>query len=291
MIIKTTKEISLIDLLMAEFVTGTKSGIKRMILNGNILLNGHVITRPVEVIKQGDVVEYKKYKALPNTWKAPFPVLFEDDVILVVEKPAGILTHAERGAEGTSLYKEMLEYIKERSKGNERIYVVHRLDREVSGIILFAKSELIQQQVKENWRETKKRYYALIHGRPKKGKDTLTSWLMEGRDQRVHSVREQDGAKQAITHYEVIKELPAHTLLEVTLETGRKNQIRVHLSEMGCPVVGDWRYGSKDRVKRRIRLHAFYFSMNHPVTGALLEFKSRLPRGFLTLLDKEEKYK
>ena len=291
MIIKATKEISLLELLLAEFGTATKSGVKRLILNGNILLNGHVITRPVEVIKPGDIVEYKKYKAQPHTWNAPFPVLFEDDVILVVEKPAGILTHAERGTEGTSLYKEILEYIKERSKGTERIYVVHRLDREVSGIILFAKSEAIQDQIKENWRETKKKYYALVHGKPKNAKDTITSWLMEGRDLRVHSVREQEGAKQAITHYEVIKELPAHTLLEVTLETGRKNQIRVHLSEMGCPVVGDWRYGSKDRVKRRIRLHAYYFSLNHPLTGAFMEIKSRIPRGFLTLLDKEEKYK
>jgi 23S rRNA pseudouridine1911/1915/1917 synthase len=250
-----------------------------------------VNTKPVTIVKPGDLVEYKKYKAQPNTWKAPFPVLFEDDVILVVEKPAGILTHAERGAEGTSLYKEMLEFIKDRSKGNERIFVVHRLDREVSGIILFAKSEEIQDIIKEHWRETRKKYYALVHGRPKNDKDTITSWLMEGRDQRVHSVREQEGAKQAITHFEIIKILPAHTLLEVTLETGRKNQIRVHLSEMGCPVVGDWRYGSKDRVKRRIRLHAFYFSMNHPVTGNFIEFISRMPRGFLTLLDKEEKYK
>ena len=291
MIIKATKEITLMGLLMNEFGTATKSGVKRLILNRNIFLNSQVITRPDAVVKSGDVVEYKKYKAQPNTWNAPFPVLFEDEVIMVVEKPAGILTHAEKGTAGTSLYKEMLEYIKERSKGNERIYVVHRLDREVSGIILFAKSEVIQEQIKDQWRETKKKYYALIHGKPGKDKGTIISWLMEGRDLRVHSVREQEGAKQAITHYEVIKELPANTLLEITLETGRKNQIRVHLSEMGCPVVGDWRYGAKDKVKRRMRLHAFYFSMNHPVTGAFMEFKSRMPKGFLSLLDKEEKYK
>ncbi len=291
MIIKATKESTLIELLLEEFGTATKSGVKRMILNGNILVNDHVVTRPVEIVKPGDKVEYKKFKALPNTWKSPYPVLFEDDVILVVEKPAGILTHAEKGTEGTSLYKEMLEFVKERSKGNERIYVVHRLDREVSGIILFAKTEPIQEEIKDHWRETKKKYYALVHGKPPKEKDTITNWLMEGRDLRVHSVREQEGAKQAISHYEVIKEMPAHTLLEVTLETGRKNQIRVHLSEMRCPVVGDWRYGSKDRVKRRIRLHAYYFSMNHPVTGEFMEFKSRMPRGFLTLLDREERYK
>jgi len=291
MIIKVKNEIHLISLLLEEFGTATRSGVKRLILNRNILVNGTVVTNPVMDIKPGDVVEYKKYKAQPNTENAPFPVLYEDDVILVTEKPAGILTHAEKGTAGTSLYKEMLEFIKERSKGKERIFVVHRLDREVSGIVLFAKDEEIQQQIKDNWKQTKKKYYALVHGKPEEMKGTLTSWLMEGANQRVRSVREQDGAKLAVTHYEVIRELPEQTLLDVTLETGRKNQIRVQFSEMGCPVVGDWRYGSKDPVKRRIRLHAYFFSMTHPVSGEVLEFNSRLPKGFLTLGDKEETYK
>lgn len=291
MIIHSSKEIFLIDLLLEEFGTASRSGVKRLILNGNILVNGKTVTRPVELVHPGDTVEYRKYKAKPETWNSPFPVLYEDEALLIVDKPAGILTHAEKGATGTSLYKEMLEYIKERSKGKERIYVVHRLDREVSGIVVFAKSEDAQQKIKDEWRDTEKKYYALVHGKPESPEGTIQNWLMEGRDQRVRVVRQQEGAKQAVTHYRILKEFPEQTLLEVILETGRKNQIRVHLAEMGCPVVGDWRYGSKDPVKRRIRLHAFYFSIIHPVTGTRIEAESRMPRGFLTLGPKEEKYK
>ena len=289
--IKATKETTLSDLLLEEFKTASRSMVKKIILHGSVTVNRKQINIPGTLLQPGDIVEYIKYKAQPGSTNAPFPVIFEDESLLVVDKPAGILTHAEKGTTGTSLYKEMLEYIKERSKGKERIYVVHRLDREVSGIVLFTKNEQVQERVKANWRETTKRYWALVHGSPEKEEGTLESWLVEGRDQKMFSVKQNEDAKQAITHYKTSKKLGDLTLLDVELETGRKNQIRVQLSEIGCPVVGDWRYGSKDNVKRRIRLHAYYFSMNHPVSGQFLEFSSRMPKGFMTLGEKEEKYK
>ncbi len=289
--IKATTTSTLSDLLVREFKTASKSMVKKIVLHGSVTVNGEKVLIPGTMLQPGDVVEYIKFKAQPGSSNAPFPVLFEDPSILVVEKPAGILTHAEKGTTGTSLYKEMLEYIKDRSKGKERIFVVHRLDREVSGIVLFAKSEDVQEKIKTGWRQTTKRYWALVHGAPEKEEGTLESWLMEGRDQKMISVKQNEDAKHAITHYKTDKKLGNLTLLDVELETGRKNQIRVQLSEIGCPVVGDWRYGSKDNVKRRIRLHAYYFSMNHPLTGEFLEFTSRMPRGFMTLGEKEEKYK
>jgi 23S rRNA pseudouridine1911/1915/1917 synthase len=289
--VKVTKESTLSTLLLEEFKTASRSMVKKIILHGSVTVNGKKINIPGTLLKPGDIVEYIKFKAQPGSSNAPFPVIFEDESLLVVEKPAGILTHAEKGTMGTSLYKEMLEYIKERSKGKERIYVVHRLDREVSGIVLFAKSEQLQEKIKADWRKTTKRYWALVHGSPKEETGTLESWLIEGRDQKMISVKQNEDAKQAITHYKTSKKLGGLTLLDVELETGRKNQIRVQLSEIGCPVVGDWRYGSKDNVKRRIRLHAYYFNMNHPVTGQLIEFTSRMPKGFMTLGEKEEKYK
>lgn len=289
--IKVTKEITVSELLLQEFKTASRSMVKKIILHGLVSVNGKKVSIPGTLLHPGEVVEYIKFKVQPGKFNAPFPILYEDGSLLVAEKPAGILTHAEKGTTGTSLYKELLEYIKERTKGKERIYVVHRLDREVSGIVLFAKNEAVQEQVKSEWRGTKKKYWALVHGSPDKEEGTIESWLAEGRDQKMISVKQNEHAKQAITHYKTSKKLGDLTLLDVELETGRKNQIRVQLSEIGCPVVGDWRYGSKDNVKRRIRLHAYYFSMNHPLTGEFLEFTSRIPRGFMTLGDKEEKYK
>jgi 23S rRNA pseudouridine1911/1915/1917 synthase len=281
--IKALTEESLINLLIEEFKTSSRSKIKKLILRGTITLNGKVVTNPVQKISAGDVVEYVKYHAPFNTQDAPFPVLYEDEDLIAVVKPAGLLTYGEKGTTGTSLYRMINDFLRDRSRGNEKIYVCHRLDREVSGILVFAKSEEIQDDVKERWKETEKRYYALVEGKPPEKEGKIESWLKENKAQKVYSTREGPDAKFAVTHYKVIRELPEHTLLEIRIETGRKHQIRVHLSDLGCPIAGDWKYGASRKIQKHIRLHAFYFSMKHPVTGELLEFKTQMPRGFLSV--------
>jgi len=289
--IKAKHEIPLIDLLLGEFNNASRSSVKKIIQHGNITVNGKEITNPVTLIVPEDLVEYKKFRAPENTQNAPFPVLFEDDSIMVVEKRAGLLTYGERGTSGTSLYMMINDFLRERSKGKEKIFVVHRLDREVSGILVFAKSEEIQEQIKEHWKETEKRYYAFVEGKPPQQEGTISSWLKENKAQRVYTSRESPDAKFAVTHYKVIKEFPDHTLLEIHIETGRKHQIRVHLSDLGCPIVGDRKYGADDKVKRRIRLHAYFLAIPHPVTGQRMEFQTRLTRGFQTLGENDEHYK
>jgi 23S rRNA pseudouridine1911/1915/1917 synthase len=289
--VKITKEITLLDHLLAELQTASKTTAKNKIVHGNVRVNGKMVTNPSTMLKAGDVVDYVKQVVKINKIKPPYQVLFEDDAILVAVKPAGLLTIGDRGLGGTSFYQQMAAYVKENSKGRERLFVVHRLDREVSGILLFAKSEKLQEDIKNHWMDTKKLYYALVEGQPKEDKGTIRSWLLEGNDQRVYSVKVQEGAKLGITHYRVMDRTPDYALLEVELETGRKNQIRVHLSEMNCPVVGDRRYGADSTYERRIRLHAFYLSIRHPVTGNLIDFKSKMPKGFLELKPGDEKYK
>ncbi|MEI6435137.1 MAG: RluA family pseudouridine synthase [Bacteroidota bacterium] len=284
-------ETSLLDYLFGEFKTASKTTVKQRIAHGNVRVNGKMITNPSVLLKEGDVVDYVRQSPPVSKIKPPFPVLYEDEAILVAEKPAGLLTVGERGLGGTSFYQQLLIWMKEKSEGKERIFVVHRLDREVSGILVFAKSEPIQENIKNNWNESRKLYYALVEGKPKEEKGTIRSWLTEGHDQKVYSTSAQDGAKLAVTHYRVMDHTPDYTLLEVDLETGRKNQIRVHLSEMGCPVVGDRRYGADAKFERRIRLHACYLTIRHPVTETMVEFKSRMPKGFLVLKEENEKYK
>ncbi|MEI7896722.1 MAG: RluA family pseudouridine synthase [bacterium] len=289
--IKIQEPTTLLDHLFSQLQTASKTTVKNKIVHGNVRVNGKMVTNPAAMLKEGDAVEYVKQAVKINKVKPPYQVLFEDGAILVAVKPAGLLTIGDRGLGGTSFYQQMAAYVKENSKGKERLFVVHRLDREVSGILLFAKSEKIQEEIKNHWMDTKKLYYALVEGQPKEDKGTIRSWLMEGHDQRVYSVQVQEGAKLGITHYRVMDRTPDYALLEVELETGRKNQIRVHLSEMDCPVVGDRRYGADSTYERRIRLHAFYLSIRHPATGKLIDFKSKMPKGFLELKPGDEKYK
>lgn len=285
------KETTLLEVMLEAFATSSRTGVKQRIAHGNVRVNGQMATNPATVVKPGETVEYERQEQRQGKIRPPFPVLYEDGDIVVAVKPAGLLTVGDRGTGGTSFYQQMLAWVKESSKGKERLYVVHRIDREVSGILVFTKSEGLQERMKQQWGETKKLYYALVEGQPPKERGTIRSWLKDGPQQRVVSGKEQEGAKHAVTHYRVMDRTPDYTLLEVELETGRKNQIRVHLADLGCPVVGDRRYGADARYERRIRLHAFYLSFPHPETGKKLEFKSPMPKGFLELKPGDEKYK
>jgi 23S rRNA pseudouridine1911/1915/1917 synthase len=289
--ITADKSASLIDILLEEFKGSSRSSIKKIILHGTINLNGKVVKNPSILLKTGDVVTYTKFKPGHTKVNPPFKILYEDEFLLFVEKPAGILTYGEKGTEGTSVYRELLEYFREISGTKEKIYMVHRLDREVSGILLFAKTEEIQSKIKEQWKDNEKRYYALVEGKPQENEGTVRSWLKENSGLKVYTTYESPEAKLAITHYKVMKEIPGHTLLEVSLETGRKNQIRVQLAEIGCPITGDRKYGSADPFKRQIRLHAFLFILLHPVSGIRLKVETPMPAGFLSLKEKDEKYK
>jgi 23S rRNA pseudouridine1911/1915/1917 synthase len=281
---------SLIDQLLNEFKGISRSSVKKLIAHGNITVNGTRVQNPVFQVSGGDEIGYTKYDP-GDSQGCPFRLLYEDEWMIFVDKPAGMLTYGERGSVGTSVYRELLGFLQKRSKGKERIFVVHRLDREVSGILLFAKSEEMQEKIKERWKETDKLYYALVEGRPPEKEGTVSGWLKETSTQKMYIAKGPDGAKWAVTNYRTLKEMAGHTFLEVKIETGRKNQIRVQLAGIGCPITGDRKYGSKDRYQRRIRLHAFRFSMPHPVSGERVEIESGLPRGFLSLPEKDEKYK
>ncbi len=291
MIIQVPAPMTLSELLLQEFREASKTTVKKIISHGNIKVNAKMNTNPSTVVNPGDKVEYIKQVVHRSKINPPYPLTYEDNSILVAEKPAGMLTVGDRGLGGTSFFKELLAYVKENSDGKERLYVVHRLDREVSGLLVFTKTEELQQKLKNDWKNTRKLYYALVEGSPEEDKGTIRSWLVQGNNQKMFSGRVSENSKLAVTHYKVMDRTPGYTLMEVELETGRKNQIRVHLSEMDCPVVGDRKYGADDKFERRIRLHAYYLSILHPGTGEAIEFKSKMPKGFLILKPEDEKYK
>jgi 23S rRNA pseudouridine1911/1915/1917 synthase len=289
--LKTTvnKSFTLIEFLVEQYPDSPRTRIKKLLQSGTIRINDKSVTTHSYPLKPGDIVDINTHAGKSAKAGLPFPVLYEDQDIIVVDKPVRIPTSSTDGS--LSIQEIISEFLKKQSKGRTRAHVVHRLDKEVSGALLFAKSHDIMNIIKDKWKETEKHYYALVEGIPVKPEDTIESWLIEDKSQKVHSTRESANAKFSITNYKTIKVTHNCALLDVRTETGRKNQIRVHLSDIGCPIVGDRKYGASEDYIRRIRLHAYSLSFPHPVTGEIMTINSPMPEGFLTLKNKDEHYK
>jgi tRNA pseudouridine32 synthase/23S rRNA pseudouridine746 synthase/23S rRNA pseudouridine1911/1915/1917 synthase len=205
---------------------------------------------------------------------------YEDAHLLVVEKPCGLLTMATERERERTAYFAMTDYVRKgATKSRNRIFIVHRLDREVSGLLVFAKSETVKHALQGGWEEVEKEYVAVVHGRMREQSGTLTSYLTENAAHVVHSTT-RAGGKLSHTAYRVLEEGPRLSLLEVGLITGRKHQIRVHLADAGCPIVGDRKYGRRDGAKRLL-LHARRLAFDHPQTRERIEVETPVPREFL----------
>jgi len=225
-----------------------------------------------------------KRSALKHLPKA-LVFLHEDEDIIVVDKPPGLLTIAtDRGASPT-VYRYLTDYVRKgNSKSRKRIFIVHRLDRDASGILVFAKNEAAKFKLQNQWQDTTKKYLAVVHGRFEKRSGTIRSYLTENRAFFVHSTPNAAKGKLALTGYTVLKETAHRSLLEIDLFTGRKHQIRVHLAESGHPIVGDRKYGKEGKGKARLALHAFSITLSHPKTGKTLTFETKMPGFFEKLI-------
>lgn len=287
--ITVNKSVTLIEFLEEQYPDSPRTRIKKLLQSGKIRIHDKPVTLHSYKLKPGDVVEISRTGINAAKAGLPFQVLYDDADVIVVDKPPGKPTSSTDGS--LSIQEIMSEFLKRESRGRYRAWVVHRLDKEVSGVLLFAKSREAMETIKNTWEETEKHYYALVEGIPEKAENTIKSWLIEDKSQKVHSVRQSEDAKFSVTHYKTIKISGDHALLDVRTETGRKNQIRVHLSDIGCPIVGDRKYGASDEFKRRIRLHAYSLSFPHPATGKIITVRSPMPEGFLSLKARDEKYK
>jgi len=289
--LKTTinKSQTLLEFLIEQHPDSPRTRIKKMLQSGTVRVNNKSITLHSYTLKPGDTVDFSMRVGIATKASLPFPVLYEDQHVIVIDKPAGINTSSIDGS--TSIQWIVSEFLKNLSKGTVRTYVVHRLDKEVSGVLLLAKSEKDMDVIKDKWEETEKHYYALVEGIPENPEGTIKSWLIEDNAMKMHSAKETADAKYAITHYKTIRHLDNYALLDIKTETGRKNQIRVHLSDIGCPIVGDRKYGASTDFIRRVRLHASSISFPHPLNGEMITIESPMPKGFLSLKAEDEKYK
>lgn len=210
-------------------------------------------------------------------------IIYEDKDIIVVNKPSGLLTVSTDKEKEKTLFHKVYMYIKKKNKNN-KVFIVHRLDKDTSGIVLFAKNESLKIKFQNDWDSLAKerKYVAIVHGTLEKDKGEIISWLKETKTLLTYSSKPGDG-KKAITNYRVINCNNNYSLLEIDIKTGRKNQIRVHMKDLNNPIVGDQKYGTKDKFKR-MYLHAYKLSVIHPVTRKLLEFETDIPNEFIKLI-------
>ena len=212
-------------------------------------------------------------------------IIHEDDDILIVKKPSGLLTMGTGKDKTRTAYFILTDYVRKGyAKSRKHIFIVHRLDRDASGIIVFAKNIRAKQRLQEAWEKTEKKYLAVVHGRLTKKEGTISTHLAENKAHFFYSTPDTAKGKLSHTAYRTLKETKAFSLLEIDLLTGRKHQIRVHLSEIGHPIVGDRKYGKGDEGKIRLALHAKSLFFKHPSTGKLLTFDTELPEYFHKLL-------
>jgi len=211
-------------------------------------------------------------------------IVYLNDAIVVIDKPAGLLSMGSEREKEKTAHRILNDHLKEEAKSREQqAFIVHRLDRETSGLMLFARNRSMQAALQQNWKAVTKRYLAVVEGAPSKPQGTLSDRLVESKSLRVHRV-EQSG-ELAITHYRVVEAGRDRSLIELTLETGRKHQIRVQLAGLGNPVVGDRKYGARTDSARRLALHSCELRFRHPVSGAPMEFRSALPARLRQLLE------
>lgn len=228
-------------------------------------------TSPVKVIK--------KYQ--PKGYE----IIYEDRDIIVGNKAAGFLTVSALWNKETTIHRALNQYVRKgQAKSHKRVFVVHRLDQATSGVLMFAKTPQAQIFLKDNWKDTNKIYYAIVHGKMLQRQGVITSHLYEDEDYMMHSAEDGSQGKLAQTAYKVIKESDRFTLLEIDLLTGRKNQIRVHLAQEGHPVVGDSKYGKNMRKYPHLALHSYKISFTHPFSKERLTFTVPVPEFFNSLV-------
>lgn len=231
----------------------------------------------------------KKFKSPPKRFHPKgLSILYEDHDILVADKAGGLLTVSNDKVRENTAYFLLNDYVRKgNQKSRNRVFIVHRLDRDTSGIIVFAKSEEHKKFLQDEWPNFNKRYHAVVHGTLREEQGEITSYLAENSAYKMYSVKDPKMGKFAKTGYKVLRKSDKFSLLEINLYTGRKNQIRVHLADQSCPIVGDKKYGDKKKGVKRLALHSSLLEMVHPFTKEKMIFETKIPGYFKSLLSRE----
>lgn len=285
--LQVEREQPLLEYLLSTISSESRNKIKATLRGRGVKVDGRIVTRHDFPLMPGMVVTVNKSKRTNNKPDGRYVnIVYEDRHLIVVDKAVGILSMA---AGHSSLnVKSVLDDYFHKSHQRCTAHVVHRLDRDTSGLMIYAKDMAVEQALEHNWHQAvyDRRYVAVVSGEMERDSGTITSWLKDNKAYITYSSPVDNGGKYAVTHYNTLARTAGYSLVEYILETGRKNQIRVHTADIGHPVCGDPKYGNGDNPVGRLCLHAYVLCFVHPVTGERLEFESPIPPAFTRLFKK-----
>lgn len=277
------KECELLEFLLLTLKGQSRNSIKSLLTHRCVTVDGAPITQYNFKLVKGDVVIISKTPIRKKT-RSNLPIIYENSEMIVINKPSGLLSIASDKEKGSTAYRMLTDYVQQIDKHN-RIYVVHRLDEDTSGVLMVSKSQKLQEALQNNWNDLVKSrgYYAIVEGHLKEKSGTIKSYLKKNSQNMMYSSKKAGDGQLAITHYKVISEIDNYSLIDVHIDSGRKNQIRVHFGDLGHNIIGDDKYGNPSNPIKRLGLHAYELRLNHPFTNKELKFTAPVPKEFQIL--------
>lgn len=285
-----TESCGLLDFLLRNLSNKSRNHVKSLLTHREVLVDGQIITQHDYPLKAGQTIRLAPSLNQGRNQKDILDILYEDNDLIVINKPAGMLSISTDQEKEHTAYHLLTDYVKQTNpKG--RVFAVHRLDRDTSGVFMVAKSEEIKLALQNNWSDlvSVRGYIAIVEGKLNAKSGTIRSWLKETKTLLMYSSGKAGDGLEAITDYEVIKETADYSLLKIQLRTGRKNQIRVHMKDIGHPVAGDKKYGAETDPLKRLGLHAYKLELEHPFSHERLCFETEMPQKFKALMSSFDK--
>lgn len=283
--LRVREDIELMEFLLAKMGGMSRNKVKSLLSHRQVSVNDKITTQFDYQLKPNDLVVINTTRGNLELNHPLLRIVYEDSDLIIVDKKDGLLTVTVGTNRDITAFSILKNYVKKASPAN-KIYTVHRLDKDTSGLLIFSKNRDLQHVLRNNWHEivTKRTYVALVEGRVEKASGTIVSWLTEDEIKlKAISSPRDNGGKKAITHYKLLKAADEYSLMELELETGRKNQIRVHMEDIGHPIAGDRKYGAQTTIGR-LALHARVIEFYHPHTGELMHFETEIPKEFERLI-------
>lgn len=276
-----TEPSTLMPFLLSSLSNKSRDNIKSLLRNRQVLVNGEPVTQFNHELKPGDTVVISAARHTGGLMARNMRLVYEDEHLIVIDKNAGLLSMASDNEKYLTAYNILSTYVKSQKPSN-RIFIVHRLDRDTSGLMMFARSEKVQSLMQRDWKRnvTARTYVALVEGEVTGQEGIVKSYIYESKSLIMHSTNDPKKGDLAITRWKLLKSGSEYSLLEVTLETGKKNQIRLHMQETGHSIAGDKKYGASSSPISRLGLHASLLAFIHPVTGKEMRFESKIPAKF-----------
>ena len=286
---KVQTECELLEFLLLTFKDKSRNAIKSLLSNHQVAVDGAPVSQFNFKLYPGDTIIISKTGIRKKT-RSNLPIIFENDEIIVINKPSGLLSIASDKEKGSTAYRMLTDYVQQKDKHN-RIFVVHRLDEDTSGVLMVAKNVKIQQALQDNWNDLvmSRGYYAIVDGKMENPSGTVKSYLKKNSQNMMYSSKKVGDGQLAITHYKVMKANDNYSLLDVHIDSGRKNQIRVHMGDLGHHVIGDDKYGNPTNPIKRLGLHAYELVLKHPFTGKVMKFTAPMPKEFKILFPNIDK--